>query len=222
MSRKDYIPDTDTEFDAWQQNLLTRLKGDKAKFALADAAEGSLGDLQARWHARYTAHLAAQTDAASKRAAKDEARDAYIAELRKQVQQTQHTPGVTDADRAALGLSARDTVRTAAAVPASRPVATIEAGVSLRHTINFFDEGTPNARRKPDGVMGCEIWCKVGDPAPTDPAQLSFVALDTATPYINNFDGADVGKTAYYRLRWLNTRSEPGPWSQLYSATVTS
>lgn len=222
MSSKDYIPKTDAEFDSWQQNLLSQLKKNKAKFALADAAEASLGDLQSDWQTKYAAHVSAQTEAAAKRAAKDEARDAYITELRKQVQQTQHTPGVTDEDRAALGLSPRDTVRTAAPVPETRPVATIEAGISLRHTINFFDEGTPNARRKPEGVMGCEIWCKVGDPAPTDPAQLAFVALDTATPYIKTFDGADAGKTAYYRLRWLNTRSEPGPWSQLYSATVTS
>ena len=222
MSNKDYIPKTDAEFDSWQQNLLSQLKKDKAKFALADAAETSLGELQATWQGTYAAHLSAQTEAASKRAAKDTARDTFISELRRQVQQTQHTPGVTDADRAALGLSPRDTTRTAAPVPATRPVATIEAGLSLRHTINFFDEGTPNARRKPDGVLGCEIWCKVGDPAPTDPAQLVFVALDTATPYIKNFDGADAGKIVYYRLRWLNTHGEPGPWSQLYSATVTS
>jgi hypothetical protein len=222
MSNRDYVPKTDAEFDSWQQNLLSQLKKDKPRFALADATETSLGDLQADWQTNYAAHLSAQTEAAAKRAAKDEARAAFIAALRLQVQQTQHTPGVTDADRAALGVSPRDSVRTAAPVPATRPVATIEAGLSLRHTINFFDEGTPNARRKPDGVLGCEIWCKVGDPAPTDPAQLVFVALDTATPYIKNFDGADAGKTAYYRLRWTNTRSEAGPWSQLYSATVTS
>ncbi|HEX8071788.1 MAG TPA: hypothetical protein VF546_17705 [Pyrinomonadaceae bacterium] len=222
MPGKDYVPDADADFDSWQQNLLSQLKKNKTRFALADATETSLGALQTAWQTSYAAHLTAQTEAAAKRAAKDDARKAYIAALREQVRQTQNTPGVTDADRAGLGLNPRDTTRTTAPVPTSRPVATIEAGLSLRHTINFFDEGTPNARRKPDGVHGCEIWRKIGDPAPTDPAQMAFVALDTATPYVTEFDGADAGKTAYYRLRWVNTRGEAGPWSQLYNATIAA
>lgn len=69
-------------------------------------------------------------------------------------------------------------------------------------------------------MRGCEIWVKVGDPAPTDPSQLSFLALDTASPYVAEYDGADAGKTAHYMLRWVNTREEKGPWSQTVSATI--
>ncbi len=29
--------------------------------------------------------------------------------------------------------------------------------------------------------MGAEIWVKVGDPAPTDPKELSFLSVDTRT-----------------------------------------
>jgi len=31
---------------------------------------------------------------------------------------------------------------------------------------------------------------------------------------------ADAGKTAYYALRWENTRGETGPWSDVVSATI--
>jgi hypothetical protein len=41
------------------------------------------------------------------------------------------------------------------------------------------------------------------------------VALDSATPYLMVHEGADVGKTAYYALRWENTRGESGPWSNV-------
>jgi hypothetical protein len=41
-------------------------------------------------------------------------------------------------------------------------------------------EMTPTRRAKPMGVLGSEIWVKVGDAPPNDPKELSFVALDTA------------------------------------------
>jgi hypothetical protein len=50
-----------------------------------------------------------------------------------------------------------------------------------------MDETTPDSRAKPEGVMDCEIWVKVGDPAPTDPDQLQFLGTDTRTPYVATY-----------------------------------
>ena len=72
--------------------------------------------------------------------------------------------------------------------------------------------------------MGCEIWVKVaaqGEAPPADPGELSFVSMDTASPYIVEYDGADGGKTAHYMLRWCKTGGEKGPWSETISATIT-
>ncbi|MGQ0627317.1 MAG: hypothetical protein ACT4PL_04355 [Phycisphaerales bacterium] len=33
---------------------------------------------------------------------------------------------------------------------------------------------------------------------------------------------AQEGKTAYYALRWVNTRGERGPWSDVTTATVAA
>jgi len=64
----------------------------------------------------------------------------------------------------------------------------------LQHTIDFTDEGTPTRKAKPAGVMGAEIWVKIGPPPPVDPSELIFLAVDTRTPYTTDFDGADGGK----------------------------
>jgi hypothetical protein len=40
--------------------------------------------------------------------------------------------------------------------------------------------------------------------------------------YRADFEQTDIGKTVYFAMRWLNTRGKPGPWSQIYSATVPS
>ena len=82
------------------------------------------------------------------------------------------------------------------------------------------DEATPTRTAKPDGVRGAQIWVKIGDPAPLDPSELTFLATDTRTPYVATFDGADANKVAHYMLRWENTRGETGPWSETASATI--
>ncbi|MFO0840390.1 MAG: hypothetical protein U1D55_17930 [Phycisphaerae bacterium] len=87
----------------------------------------------------------------------------------------------------------------------------------LQHTTAFADSATPT-QGQPAGVLGAEIWVKVlpmGQPPPTD---LTFVALDTKTPYTLDFDGADGGKNAHYMLRCPT--GQKGPWSETATATI--
>ena len=73
--------------------------------------------------------------------------------------------------------------------------------------------------------MGPEIWERVAcasRPRSCDapPSDLSFLSVDTLTPYVLDFPGEDGGKTAHCMLRWVATPSEQGPWSGAVSATV--
>lgn len=63
--------------------------------------------------------------------------------------------------------------------------------------------------------MGAEVWVKDGDPAATGPGALTFLSVDTRTPYVAGYSGADGGQTAHYRLRWVSTTGEKGPWSEI-------
>lgn len=67
----------------------------------------------------------------------------------------------------------------------------------------------------------CEIFLKIGDPAPVDETTCKRVARDTKTPYLYQFNVADVGKTAYWLFRWVNSKDEPGPFGVLVSAKIT-
>lgn len=49
---------------------------------------------------------------------------------------------------------------------------------------------------------------------------MHFLGLDTATPYLASYGQEDGGKTAYYRARWVGTRGQLGPWSEVVEATV--
>ncbi|HUT90487.1 MAG TPA: hypothetical protein VMY37_13380 [Thermoguttaceae bacterium] len=216
----DYIPGADGAFDSWQENFATYVLANLAALGLDALEIADMNAARAAWSTGYPAHSAAQAAAESARETKDTARQAYEAEIRPLVRQLQASPDVDNTERAAMGITVPDATPTAAVPPATRPVVTVDTAERLRHVIAFQDEATPTRKAKPQGVMGAEIWVKIGDPAPVDPSELEFLAVDSRTPYTTDFDGADGGKTAHYMLRWLNTRGEKGPWSETASATI--
>ena len=94
-----------------------------------------------------------------------------------------------------------------------------EVGVAMKQGV-VANEADPFGDPVP-GVQGCEIWVKVDGPPPADPSELKYLATDTRTPYLAEYDGSQAGKPAYYMLRWVSTRGETGPWSQTIAATIT-
>ena len=171
------------------------------------------------------ANVTAQQAAQSARQAKDDSRDALESLIRALVKRLQVSSAVDDTERAALGITVSDKIRTAAGDITTRPIGVVDTSQRLRHEIRFSDEATPTKRAKPAGVMGCEIWVKVlpaGEAAPSGADGLSFLSLDTASPYIAEYDGANGGKTAHYMLRWVKSSGDKGPWSETVSATITA
>ena len=63
---------------------------------------------------------------------------------------------------------------------------------------------------------------KAGGDAPKDASELTYLATNTRASYTATFEGADAGKTAWYWLRWVNTRGECGPWGSPVSAMVVA
>ncbi|MBA7478037.1 hypothetical protein ES707_13452 [subsurface metagenome] len=222
----DYIPGSDTGFQAWADNFVTYASAHLVELGIAPPDIVPILAGKADFAAKLSANVAAQQAAQSARQAKDDARDELEAAVRQLVRQLQVSSAVDDAERAALGITVPDRIRTATAGDiTTRPVGVVDTSQRLRHEIRFSDEATPTRRAKPAGIMGCEIWVKVaatGEPAPTSADELRFITLDTASPYIAEFDGADGGKTAHYMLRWVKSSGEKGPWSETVSATITA
>ena len=107
--------------------------------------------------------------------------------------------------------------------PTTRHVVKVDVPKRLVHRLAFADEKTPTRRVRPRGVMGAEVWVRAsapGEEPPADPSELRFLLLSTRTPAVAEYCGEDASKTAYYMLRWLSSRGEPGPWSETASATI--
>jgi len=222
----DYIPGSDTGFQAWVDNFATYAGAHLIELGIAPPDIIPITDGRTDFDTKMSANVTAQQAAQSARQAKDDSRDSLESAVRSLVKRLQVSSAVDDTERAALGITIHDKIRTATAGDiTTRPIGVVDTSQRLRHEIRFSDEATPTSRAKPKGVMGCEIWVKVlpvGEAPPVSADELSFVSMDTASPYIAEYDGTDGGKTAHYMLRWVKSSGDKGPWSETVSATITA
>ncbi len=218
----DFIPTKDADFNIFQSNLLAIVQPNITIWGILPADFTALIALQTLWAAAFAKASNKQNRTAADVQAKDDARHNYEKILRTFVAQwLARNTKVPDAERERMGLTVRDNKRTAATSQTMGvPVAVIDFSVRLQHSISFADAAS-SSKAKPAGVHGCEIWHKIGDPAPKDASELAYLATDTRTPYVATFlTGAEVGKTIHYWLRWVSNTGKPGPWSSAVSAML--
>ncbi len=217
-----YIPRSDAEFDSWQANFQAYVNANLAGLGLTETDPDvlAMNTLATDWSTKYAAHIAAQAAAQSATQAKDASRQAYERTLRRLAQRLQQSPAVDDTERAALGITIPDREPTRVPVPTTRPILRADTSQRLQITIAFTDETTPRRTSKPAGVIGCEIWVKIGGDPPADLSECQFLALDTNSPYVAVFSGREANQTAHFIGRWVNRRGEAGPLSETVSATI--
>ncbi len=216
----DFVPDGDGSFESWAGNLLDYLNANLAAFGLVAADTADAGAKRTTFETDNAAVEPAENNYRSKVDAKNISRQAYEAALRALARKIHGNASVSDADKTAAGLPVHDPIRTPVPAPTSSPVGTIDTSQRLQHKFHFRDQNTPTSRAKPPGVRGCEIYVKIGNPAPANIAEMNYETTDTRTPHTIEFDPGDAGKMVHYWFRWVSTRNEPGPWGAPVSATV--
>lgn len=217
---KDYIPDPDADFRLWEANFIAYLSMNVAALGLLPADITPVVNAQGVFEDALVAHEIAQAEAQSARAAKDQARAEFEELIRTLVRQLQASAAVSDAEREGLGITVRDATPTPAGEPTTRPVLQADTRQPNRLTIAFADEGTPTKKAKPAGVTACLLQFKKGGTAPAADADWEFLAIDSGTPYVAEFDSADAGAAVWVRGCWINSRQQRGPWSNTLSTRV--
>ncbi|MBX9735579.1 MAG: hypothetical protein K2X32_01520 [Phycisphaerales bacterium] len=242
----DFIPRPDADFSTWANHYAAAVKKWWAVQGLEETDLKPLNEALSTWNTDYAAHVAAQARAEAAAAAKRQARfgppsaasaPAMVApslesEARRIAAFIQSFPATTDAERAEIGIRVRPRSRAAATTPTSAPLARVDSAQRLSHTLRFSDESTPTRRGKPKGVQGAEVWLALASPdAPPPPLNTEprhgqsgyrFIAQNARGTLQHTFASEDKGKTAYYALRWISTRGDKGPWSEVATATVAA
>lgn len=220
-----YMPRPDGDFAAWANNYYAAVKKWWDAQGLDPTDLKPLETALAEWQKDYPAHVKAQAAAEGARQAKDVARAALEKEVRPITNFVQGYTKTTDADRATIGITVRDTSKTPSPTPTSAPVVQVESGQRLTHRLRFTDAAAPTRRGKPPGTIGAEVWLALtptGQPPPPLGDSYKFLSVSSRGNLQTDFPSAEAGKTAYYALRWVSTRGEKGPWSEVTSATVAA
>ncbi len=179
----------------------------------------------AEWNKDYPTHVSAQNAAEAARQNKDAAKRELERQIRPVSAFVQSYPKTTDADRAAIGITVKDTSATPTPAPTSRPLLLIDAASRLTHRLRLVDESTPTRAARPRGTFGAEVYVALVAPRqapPADFASYKFVRTVTRGGAEVSFPSEQGGQTAAYLVRWVSATGEPGPWGETTVATIAA
>jgi hypothetical protein len=220
-NNSDYLPKNDRTFLAWVVNLMKQLAATGlSRWGFPDTVYNALGVLRDDFAQKLEIadEPATRTKAAIQ--AKNDARTALETAIRQAVKEyltNNHT--VTNQDRDVLGLPVHDTKPTPAPLPTDMPVGEVDTAKHQQHLIHV-KAGSLTGKSKPPKVHGFEVWRKVGGAPPASDTEWVYVNFSGRSPMLINYPLTEVGLTVYYRFRWVNSRNQPGPWSETVSAVI--
>jgi len=215
-----YIPTQDSLLRDWSQNFQVYLA---ANFTALGELVGTAGFVTASANNYQTKYLLAVNPNTRTRATvadKDAAKASMLINLRPVAQRINANFAVTDAQRAALGLTVRDRVPTRIPVPITQPILDVTFATPGTHNLRFADALTPAARKKPFGATQIQVYSTIDTNPALDPDAAIFRGAFTKNAIQLSYNAADNGKTATIWARWMNRKGQVGPWSAPATFTI--
>jgi hypothetical protein len=126
---------------------------------------------------------------------------------------------VTPIDYEALHIPKHGGARTPLPPPAHVPGIGHITSVDLAVIVPFFDAQS-GKRAKPAGVHAIEGAIRLGGPPPAGVSELLETTTATASPMRLQFDFADEFTILYLAFRWVGTRGDYGPWSDIHKIAI--
>lgn len=236
----DYIPSKDVYTIGWLLHFGRWLTDNGGANALAHGIT---------WAQAYECHRQAgdaataiteltQKEALARAAAvnKNECIAAAVATARAYAQKLQHDFTMTDADRAAAGITVPDPATPPAA---AQSVAEMEPPLLLldfhiRHQVSIHwgpNPGNEHQNGKPRGILGCELQYARGG-LPADESGWTSLGLDTDSPMLHHIDSGNSGtgngmpvpvfpNTYVYRARYVDKTLHYGNFGDPAECTVS-
>jgi hypothetical protein len=220
MNYNHYIPRQDRKFLAWVINLLKYLMSRTTKFKFPQETYDRLEQKKNIFAQKLEVAEEPATRTSVNVAGKNEAREDLETDTRQAVNEFLiHNHLLTDEDLRMLGLPIHDTKPSPAPPITSRPIVEVGFDEIQKHVLIVRDAEMASAGR-PAHAAGFEIWRKVGEPAPVADSDWQLAVQAPHSPHELNYNGSETGLRVYYRVRWINTRGVPGPWSETVNAII--
>jgi len=208
-----YLPSREGDLLAWTSNFSTQIGAlaDPTVIGITATDVTDYATLQADFATKYAAAVDPSTRGGATVLAKNEAKEAIVADSRRLAMAITNHPGTTDQQRYDLGLTVRDTQPTPVPVPSESPV--IDITSVQGHRINLrLHNGESTSRAKPTGVVGATLFSYVGDAPPSDLSAWKFEGNVTRTILkLDMPSSVEPGSKVWITAFWFNTKSESGP-----------
>lgn len=205
----DYIPAKDIDFDTWLNNFSTLLTAAPTDYGLVAGDATAVAGVTTTWNAAWALVANPATKTAPAVADKDAARASAEALVRPYAVSISLNPGVSDMNKASIGVTVRKVVPTPIPPPTTTPTLALVSAAPLTHALSYKDTSTPTTKSKPFGAIGIQVFRAIGTVPAVDPAQAVYYNQWTKSPNVSSFSSGDVGKTCTYFARWI-TRGGPG------------
>lgn len=233
MSTDGCFPRADAELNNYFSIAIPYLTANKARLVTTPAATAALTNVTVLystpvtgWTTLYPLTQNAALATGTARTSKNLLRDQIKAALR-QIYDDIPKSIFTQADRDTLNLPQPNNSRTPASIPAEQPSINITLREHLAITLTIVDEAHPQTLAKPADADAIEIegaFLPVTATAPAGfPQETDFRHLSTTgrSSYTRTYAQDQLRGTEYIRARYLNSRKEPGRWSEIVQVVVS-
>lgn len=217
MPSPSYIPAPDAGFESWLLNFTTLLTAAPTTYGLIAGDAVICAAEYTDWHTKYLAATNPATRTAPAIAAKDAARAHAESVVRPYAQRIKVNPAVTNASRAAIGVTINSFPPTPIPAPLTSPALILVSAQPNNATLQYRDSATPTSKAKPYGVKQCSVCVTIGVAPAVDPDAARYAGGYTKSPMQLGFESGDRGKYATVFARWENGSGPGGvgafgPW----------
>ncbi|MFH0888244.1 MAG: hypothetical protein V1871_03450 [Planctomycetota bacterium] len=219
MGTRDYIPQTDAQFDEWLRNFSTNVSAIATPLGVTPALITAVTAAYSDWQLAYTAHQTAQNAAQAAAETKDETRSAAKDAVRPVVGIIQKNPALTDAERETLAITVPDKNPTPTSpeyvLNLAPPNLILDWKQRGQVTVHFgVNPANEKRNAKPTDIGGAKIWYRI------ETGPWVYVADDTNSPYLHNLAITEPTNVEY-KAQWFDKKLRTGPFSESAKCTVS-
>lgn len=208
-----YIPTKDADLIAWGDNFAAVITADPALYGLLAADALVIQTQYNEFAAAYAIAVNPATRTIVTIAAKDEEKAGFLSIARAYAAIIRANAGVSDAAKAAAGLTIPDPTPTPIPVPSTTPILAAPLQGIGTILMSITDSATPLIKKKPFGVVGgCLFFSKWVGVTPPDGSQKLLLGLITKSDNVLTTAGyTTAGEKVRYYCQWYNRKGELGP-----------
>ncbi|MBL0310444.1 MAG: hypothetical protein IPP77_12440 [Bacteroidetes bacterium] len=224
------FPSKDAEFSVYFNIASPYLSSNEARLMIDPSKTSSLSGIIVTWNDVFPRSVNPDTNTTTVTNQKNQTRvDAEV--LLRDIYANIPRSLLNENDKTTLHLEDADHEPTPSGKPTNAPVVSVAKIIHRSHTLRFQNPDDPNSHAKPKGVQSVEVYKAIRPVPPsvleTTPSlppltENDFHHVASTGRYLVTIEHnmEDVGKLAYYLVRYKNTRGEFGPFSQVFSAVI--